>query len=75
MPNRKPPSEVPVGMSGDEVKKLRGRSGLYWTAWPEFLVPRQSAIWHYADCDVVLERQGKGEVYRVVEVVEKEEDE
>ena len=52
--------------------KLRGRSRLHATKAAEWLEYGKSAIWHYADCDVVLERQGDGGIYRVVEVVEME---
>ena len=75
MSNPKPPTPVRVGMKADEVLKLRGLSRLHAIGPAEWLEYGQSAIWHYADCDVVLARQGDDGVYRVVEMVEKGEDE
>ena len=56
-------------MKADEVLKLRGRSRAHAVAGAQWLEEGKSAVWHYPDCSVVLERDGDGP-YRVTEVVE-----
>ena len=70
MPKTKPPSPIRVGMKADEVLKLRGRSRADAVAAPQWLEGGQSAVWHYQDCSVVLERTTEDGPYRVKEVVE-----
>ena len=66
----KPPSPVRVGMKADEVLKLRGRSRAYAVAPPEWLEPLQSAVWHYADCSLVLEKEEEPSgIWRVTQIV------
>ncbi len=70
MPKTRPPSPIRVGMRADELRKMRGRSKSDLIAGPQWLEPRQSAVWHYQDCSVVLERTTEDGPYRVKEVVE-----
>ena len=74
MPDTKPPSPIRVGMRADDVLKLRGRSRAHSVAAPQWLEGGKSAVWHYQDCSVVLERDtvagGPAGPYRVKEVVE-----
>lgn len=63
---KKPPSKPRVGMRADELLKMRGRSRADAVGFPEWIVPRQSAAWHYRDCSVLLEHDGV--CYRVKEV-------
>jgi len=67
MASPKPPSPVRVNMRADEVLKLRGRSKAHAVAPAEWLEQGKSAIWHYADCSLVLEKQSG--IYRVTRVV------
>jgi len=69
----KPPSPIRVGMRADDVLKMRGRNVGYSIAAPEWIGYGQSAKWFYADCTVVVQRDGDGP-YRVTEVLEKETD-
>ena len=76
----KPPSPVRVGMKADEVLKLRGRSKAHAVAPAEWLEPGKSAVWHYADCSLVLEKEEPSGIWRVTQIVtgvpgEDEEDE
>ena len=66
----KPPSPIRVGMKADEVLKLRGRGRAHAVAAPQWLEERRSAVWHYQDCSVVLERTTEDGPYRVKEVVD-----
>lgn len=70
----KPASEIRVGMLADDVLKMRGRSVGYAVAAPEWIVQGRSVRWHYADCSVVLERDGEDGPYRVKEIEEREEE-
>ena len=66
----KPPSPIRVGMRADELRKMRGRGKADLVTAPQWLEARQSAVWHYQDCSVVLERATEDGPYRVKEVVE-----
>ena len=69
-PNTKPPSPVRVGMRADELRKMRGRGKFDLVAAPQWLEGGKSAVWHYQDCSVVLERTTEDGPYRVKEVGE-----
>jgi len=54
-------SEIKVGMTADEVLKMRGRSEDHATANPKVMAAdgdRLVVEWSYADCVVVLRHDG-----------------
>jgi len=69
MPSPKPPATVRIGMRADEVLKMRGRGKVYAVAPAEWLEYGKSAVWHYADCSLVLEKQEPSGIWRVSQVV------
>lgn len=65
----KPPSQVRIGLSSDEVLKLRGRSEEHVIANPKVVGQENERLiveWYYGDCTVVLRYDGTR--YRVSEV-------
>ena len=69
---RKPPAAVRVGMLADDVLKMRGRDITHSSAPPQWVKYGTSVKWYYADCSVLLARDGEDGPYRVIEVTETE---